>query len=367
MGHVVTATYRGLVPPWPVLGGPIQLTAQRRSFELGERSDGQISFNAAEIDRSWVRAGSAWSIESTLYDEVWLGFVDDEDWPMDSGELDIPLVGIIEGLLQVEAGTFESFTNAGSVIRAGLVLAAGRSTGVFPGTIEDGPLLDSTIGGDTVADLIEAVEDLSNLYSRERVEETREGLNLFLDFGLMEFAKPVVLTRNEIIDGIYKLGRVPVSVSVFGPGAGFAGRPVASVGSDTRPSLSGSGRGGSKDDRRGIQPIAPDINSDIRRRWIGPAAGWHRPIIEEQDVAIDGLAQRRLAQLHRGTEELAVTLDMTKPVVQSLHVGDMIRVRVADWAEGYGPLSLDNVHVHAIDPHEEDGTMDAILWPHPHG
>ena len=91
------------------------------------------------------------------------------------------------------------------------------------------------------------------------------------------------------------------------------------------------------------------------------------PFIEEQASDIDGLAQRRLAQLHRGTEELAVTLDMTKPVVQTLHVGDMIKVRVADWAEGYGPLNLDDVHVHAIDPHEEDGTMDAILWPHPHG
>ena len=364
----VTATYRGRQPPWPALGGPIAVVAQRRSYTLGERDDAEFKIDAADIDPLWIRAGSCWTIESSLYNEIWTGFVEDEDWPLLAGEISVPLVGLIDGLLQVEAGTFQSFTSAGSVLREALGLAQARNSGIAAGLIEDGPLLDSFIGGETVADLIEEVQDLSNLFARERTEVISNGLLLLLDFGVLEAPTRKVLTRNEIVDGLYKRSRVPVSATGFGPAATFDTRSVSSVVLDSS-SLSGSGgRGSGFASRRSIRPIPPRIEEVVSSpSKIAPAAGYHFSFVEDRSLDIGGLTQRRFEQAFRGTTELMVTLDMTKGVVQSLRVGDVVDVRVANWAQGFGELVLSRVHVHAIEPHEEDGTMDAVLWPHPHG
>ncbi len=375
--ETVKAFYRGPSPPYPKLVGPINLTSQSRTFELSEPQRGEIEVAIEDIEPAWIRAGNCWSIESELGEDLWAGFSEEEEWELDADSITIPLVGPLLGLLSVEISAAIPSRGAAGFTISKLIEAAQAvsAQGLVLGNVENGVLVDLTFGGETVADAIQILRDQTNFYYRERAVELIDGsgIEFKIDFGSLKNPTPIILTRNEIIAGLFIRGRYPVTLSLLGPSATFEGRSVSTVtgGEGTAPTRSAQPLSGvllkQRDEAGGIGPTDGALFNPVEESAIGPAATTHVSVIEDRFAGeLAGSAEQRYFDLLKGVNEIFVTLDSTLAKGREPKLGDLVGVQVNRWAQAFRIQVID-AHVHAIEPHEEDGSRDLVLAVHPLG
>ena len=354
--ETVKAFYRGAQPPFPKLEGPINLTSQTRSYELSHPQSAEIEVALEDVEIDWVRAGNCWSIESEFGVDIWAGFVEEEEWELDAEGVRIPLLGPLRGLLEVEVSPSFSTRGAAGFIVQSLIEAAQafRASGIQPGIITQGSLLEFTIGGETVADAIESIKASTDLDYRERVRETSEGgLEFFLDFGDLRRSTNILLTRREIVAGVFTRGRFPGGLTVLGPGASFDEREAVTVVGSDRAAFSDQ-----------TIPFSTGNVLELRDADIGPAAIRHVAVVDDRLSNLQSSTEQRYFDLLQGVQEILVTVDLTLGGAPKL--GDVVGLRVHNWAGAFN-IDVDDAHVHAVEPHEEDGSLDLALGLHPHG
>ncbi len=373
--ETVKAFYRGARPPYAKQAGPINLTSQSRTFELSQPMTASIEVAIEDIEPEWIRAGSCWSIESEFGEPIWAGFSEEEEWEMDADSITIPLVGPLRGLLEVEVDPSIPTRGAAGFIVRGLIEAAQAiaTMELKVGHVDPGPVVDMTLG-ETVADAIISVRENTNLYFKERAEETSRGLEFFLDFGNIRNQTNILLTRAEIIAGLFTRERYAGSLTFMGPASTFENRTISTVVAHRFGPWAVPSPGPGRPIARPIEGIilpAPGRSSGrpvdiIADADIGPAAIIHRVVIDDRIVDTEVAANRRYFDNLKGVNEILVTLDATAPSGQAPMLGDLVGLRVHRWASSFA-VDVAEAHVHAIEPHEEDGSRDLVLAIHPNG
>ncbi len=373
--ETVKAFYRGPTPPYPKLAGPINLTSQQRTFELSEPQRGSIEVSIEDIEPEWIRVGNCWSIESELGEDLWAGFSEEEEWEMDADSITIPLLGPLLGLLSIEINQAIPSRGAAGFTISKLIEAAQATAaqGLTVGSVENGVLVDLTFGGETVADAIQILRDQTNFYFREQAVELMDGsgIEFKIDFGILRNPTSIILTRNEIVAGVFIRGRYPVTLSLLGPSSTFDGRAVSTVQGDSSssiPTRSTQPLPGVVFREKGVSPTDgfPLVNP-VQLSNIGPAATTHASVIEDRFAGdLAGSAEQRYFDLLKGINEILITLDSTIPKGRQPKLGDLVGVEVSRWARSFSVFVVD-AHVHAIEPHEEDGSRDLVLALHPLG
>ncbi len=359
----VKAFYRGFTPPYPKLAGPINLVSQRRTFELSEPATALIEVALEDIEPEWIRAGNCWSIESELGEPIWAGFSEEEEWELDADSITIPLVGPLLGLLSVDINRSVP-TRGAAGFTVNKLIEAAQVQGLVAGNINKGPLVEISLGGESVADAIQSLRDQTNLYFRERAVEIPNGIEFQIDFGFLRFPTSTILTRAEIVAGVFTRERFPVSLSLLGPAGTFVERQSTTVSpifrtDPTRESAPVAGPVFG----RGIDGTGGSGLGEIIKK--GPGSFTHISAIEERlGGDLQGSAEQRYFDALKGVNEILVTLDATMARSRAPQLGDLVGIRVHQWAGLFG-IDVAGAHVHAIEPHEEDGSRDLVLAVHP--
>ena len=368
----VRATVREPEPPFKVLAGPIDLVSTSRFYALSEATEGSIEVAVSDMQPEWARVGMCWEIESELGEPVWAGFVSEETWNYGTETITLPLLGPLEGLLQVKLPTIPTAQRPlGSFIEQAIHAAnTVHATGVLPGTIEVvGETLDLEFRQETAADFISNIRDLSDRDFKERAEIDEFGrLTFYIDFGVFNEQTATELGSREIVAGVFRRPRPIETLTVVTGGSPLPERPTSTVGQEGATSL---------DPIQFVPPppnligFIPPIIRNIPP--VGPGGTFQEVTLEDRlEFQVDSIALRVFIDKLRDIDELFLTLDTSFASVRSVTIGQILSVVVADWVKGSvagsGERTVKNIvsvdlmgRVMEVHPHEEDGTKDVVL------
>jgi hypothetical protein len=342
------------VPPYVRIAGPIKPNDIRRGTGLSINSFAEVTVAAEDVELDWIRAGMCWLIEQNdIGEPPWGGFVEREDIPMGSISIEIPLVGPKKGLLEVEmAVELPARVSGGYAVNEALLAVQATTGAMFAGDIEViGPSILLNVRGETVSDFIDTVQDNVRADWLERTVVTDNTLEFFLDFGKLQREKPIVLSRNEIITGIFTRNRVISSLTELGEASGFSERDAASVVATLlRPQAADAT----------IHPVSQRTKDMLLERDIGPGATRHAVEISERvsGEQVSSLVQERHEDLLLGVEEIAFVLDGTKAGSRSVQLGDVVTIDVRNWFKDLRVNAI--VQIREITPHDDLGQRDVI-------
>ena len=344
------------VPPYQRIAGPIPHEASERSYIMSEREDARVAVAVGDIDIEWTRPGMCWSIESPN-EAIWAGFVRPQEIDLDASAITLDLVAPLEGLLNVEMAIRDPVRQSvAAAVRVALIEAqAASAVGMFAGDIQsEAKVIDTEIRGETVAEFIESVRSDTGLDWRTRAEPIQgNGIEFLLDFGNLQKRTDIVIERNDLVAGKIIRGPAVSSITVMGSAITFEERPAATAAASTRRL---SGQSGREITTEGA------VREFVEGRDIGPASARHQTVIVERvRASIGQVADSRIIDTLRSTDELFVTLDMSNTALRSLRIGDVCRINVPLWVTGLSVVG--DAQVREIVPSEETGERDLVLWP----
>lgn len=343
--------------PFTRIAGPIAVSFIERQTGLSVNSFANLNVAFGDIQLQWLRNGMCWAIEQEDIGEVlWAGFVDVEQLPMDAESVPIRLVGPKEGLLSVEwAVRLPGRVSAGFAVREALVSVQTRGGGIRPGEIEEvGPAIQIDARAETVSQFIDTIKEQGPFDWRERIVQRDNELDFVLDFGLLQKRTNIVLSRNEIVTGIFSRSRVPASFTELGSASSFAERPAATVAGGARQTRAAEPTDGI------FSPQNEVVAELLRNRDIGPGAVKHLVEVSERVAGgdIEVLAQQRHEEALRDVDEILLTLDGTKADAQRVQLGDVVKIDVPSWLPSFDVNA--NVHVRHITPEDTTGERDVV-------
>ena len=344
------------VPPYQRIAGPIPHEASERSYIMSEREDARVAVAVGDIDIEWTRPGMCWSIESPN-EAIWAGFVRPQEIDLDASAITLDLVAPLEGLLNVEMAIRDPVRQSvAAAVRVALIEAqAASAVGMFAGDIQsEAKVIDTEIRGETVAEFIESVRSDTGLDWRTRAEPIQgNGIEFLLDFGNLQKRTDIVIERNDLVAGKIIRGPAVSSITVMGSAITFEERPAATAAASTRRL---SGQSGREITTEGA------VREFVEGRDIGPASARHQTVIVERvRASIGQVADSRIIDTLRSTDELFVTLDMSNTALRALRIGDVCRINVPLWVTGLSVVG--DAQVREIVPSEETGERDLVLWP----
>lgn len=351
----VSVYYRGAVPPFTIVHGPIAPNAASRSLALSDTPNGKISLALSDIDNPvWLLPGQCWSIESDC-EEPWVGFVAPGEIAMDETAVRISLDHPIPALLSVETTpSLSARGNVGSLVQQAVLAAQAQAgTGISIGEITQTPVVGAGVRGDTVASLIDLLADEAKVDYRIRTVRQGPEMSLFLDFGAIRRPRDVTLLRGDIVEGRLRMNPLTSSVSSYGSASSFAGREVSTV-------LGTGSRKGSGQVDQSIRPEEGGVTAQfMAERDIGPAAGRHQSVISERQAEqTPEVASRNLLRFLEAVDEVYITTEQAR--IADLQVGDIIALNVPDWIPGWPVVG--NFQVRLLEPQEATGERDMMLW-----
>ncbi len=345
-------------PPFTVIAGPISLVSTSRFYALSEPIEGSVEISIADMKAEWARVGTCWEIESELGEPPWVGFVSEESWTYGMDTIELPLLGPMEGLLQVKLPNIPTSQRPlGSFIEQAVQAANGvHSTGVFPGEIEVGETLDLEFRQETAADFISNIRDLSDKDYRERVEIDDLGhVTFFIDFGVFAEPTQTELGSREIVAGVFRRERPIETLTVVAGSGLLTERHISTVGKEGATS---------PDPVRFIPPPPPLVFVPPTRGInppVGPGGNVQFVTLEDRlEFQVDSVALRVYRDKLRDIDMLFLTLDTSFASARSVAVGQILKVVVDDWTGGIVSLDLWG-RVMEVHPHEEDGTKDIVM------
>ncbi len=354
----VRAMVRDSEPPYTIIAGPISLVSTSRFYALSEPIEGSIEISTDDMKVEWARVGTCWEIESELGEPPWVGFVSEESWTYGMDTIELPLLGPMEGLLQVKLPNIPTSQRPlGSFIEQAIQEANKiHSTGVFPGNIELGETLDLEFRQETASDFISNIRDLSDRDYRERTEIDEFGHVTFLiDFGVFTEQTPTQLGSREIVAGVFRRERPIETLTVVAGSGILRERHISTVGEE----------GSTSTDPIRFIPPTPTLVFVPPIRGISPPVGPGGSIqfitLEDRlEFQGDSVALRVYRDKLRDINMLFLTLDTSFAPVRSIIVGQILSVIVDDWTAGIVSLNLWG-RVMEVHPHEEDGTKDIVM------
>ncbi len=354
----VRAMVRDSKPPYTVKAGPISLVSTSRFYALSEPTEGSIEIATTDMQAEWARVGTCWEIESELGEPPWVGFVSEESWTYGMDTIELPLLGPMEGLLQVKLPNIPTSQRPlGSFIEQAIKEANKvRPTGVFPGEIELGETLDLEFRQETAADFINNIRDLSDRDYRERTEIDEFGhVTFFIDFGVFSEPTPTELGSTEIVAGVFRRERPIETLTIVSGGGPLPERHASTVGKE----------GATSSDPVRFIPPPPPLVFVLPTRGINPPVGPGGNVqfvsLEDRlEFQVDSVALRVFYDKLRDIDVIFLTLDTSFASVRSITVGQILSVIVDDWTAGIVSLDLMG-RVMEVHPHEEDGTKDIVM------
>lgn len=351
----VSVYYRGPIPPFPIVHGPIAPNAASRSFALSDTPNGKISLALSDIqDPAWLLPGQCWSIESDC-EEPWVGFVAPGEIAMGETAVRISLEHPLSALLSVETTpSLSARGSVGSLVQQAVLAAqAQANTGITLGNITPTPVIEAGVRGDTVASLIDLLADEAKVDYRIRAVRRGPEMILFLDFGVIRRPRDVTLLRGDIVEGRFRMNPLTSSVASYGSASSFAGREVSIV-------LGTVSRQGTSQVSQSIRPEEGGVTAQfMAERDIGPAAGRHQSVVSERQTSqTPEVASRNLARFLEAVDEIYITTEQAR--IADLQVGDVIALNVLDWIPGWPVVG--DFQVRLLEPQEATGERDMMLW-----
>lgn len=352
----VAVYVRQPIPPYYRIAGPIKHESLERSYILSEREDARIAVAVDDVDIDWTRPGMCWSIESPN-EAIWAGFVRPQEIDLEASAITLDLVAALEGLLNVEMAIRDPVRQSvAEAVRQSLTEAqAASAVGVFAGDIQsEAKTIDTEIRGETVAEFIESVRADTGLDWRIRTEPIQgNGIEFLLDFGNLQKKTDIVIERNDLVAGKIIRGPAVSSITVMGSAVTFSERPAATAAATTRRL---SGQSGREITTEGA------VREFVEGRDLGPASARHQTVIVERvRASIGQVADSRIIDTLRSTDELYVTLDMSNEALRALRIGDVCRINIPLWVTDLAVVG--DAQVREIVPSEETGERDIVLWP----
>lgn len=347
------------MPPFVRIAGPVPtVPGIAKNIGLSEEPDAQITVAIGDLDAtlSWIRPGMCWVIDQAdIGEDLWGGFVSPQQIPMGADSLTVSLVGAKEGLLSTELTLqLPARTTRGFAVRAAINAAAGKVGGVLPGIIEQsGAAIEVEPRGETVSAFISTLRSDSGTADwRERVTVSDNQLKFFIDFGTLERRTDIVLRRDDLVAGNFTSNPIIASLTEFGAGQDFSSRAASSV-------VAAQARSALTSPLANIQPGSQKYIKLIAERDIGPAALRHLTEIRDRvDKGVTRFTPDRHEGLLRGVDEFLLTLDANKANARKLKLGDIVRLEVVDWVDGFD-VSAD-IHIRHIEAHDSDNTRDIV-------
>jgi hypothetical protein len=351
----VSVYYRGAVPPFPIIKGPIAPNAASRSFALSDTPSGKISLALSDIDKpTWLLPGQCWSIESDC-EEPWVGFIAPGEIAMDETTIRISLDHPLLALLSVETTpSLSARGNVGNLVQQAVLAAqAQANTGITLGSITETPVIEAGVRGDTVASLIDLLADEAKVDYRIRAVRQGPEMSLFLDFGVLRRPRDITLLRGDIVEGRLRMNPLTSSVSSYGSASSFTDREVSTV-------LGTAARKGTGQVDQSRRPEAGGVTAQFMAdRDIGPAAGRHQSVVSERQVVqTPEVASRNLHRFLEAVDEVYITTEQAR--IADLQVGDVIALNVPDWIPGWPVMG--DFQVRLLEPQEATGERDMMLW-----
>ncbi len=340
---LVNAYIHHPTPPYQVLAGPIPIVSQTRRSSLTARNGGTATFAITDISADWFRVGMPIGIESRSGLEYWLGFVKDESWELGATAITVPLIGLIEALLQVNFPTAEMGpTGADGLVRNAIIHAT-RVVGsnLQVGRFETSPAVSVPSRGVTARAYVQQVASSAGRFLRENTTRGAQGMELSIDFGLLRRQTKVILTREDITQGVYRRTKPIRTLTVIGAATSFASRATVTVGIHGQDGVPQS----SKDKVAG-KDIGPGATIDVTT--VNPTS----------QEGLDRDAQTVFEDRLRAVDELYLTLDLSRPSVQNIRLGDIVRVNVAGWNTLFGINT--QIQIVEMRPYEEKGVCDVV-------
>jgi hypothetical protein len=139
----------------------------------------------------------------------------------------------------------------------------------------------------------------------------------------------------------------------MGSAVTFSERPAATAAATTRRL---SGQSGREITTEGA------VREFVEGRDLGPASARHQTVIVERvRASIGQVADSRIIDTLRSTDELYVTLDMSNEALRALRIGDVCRINIPLWVTDLAVVG--DAQVREIVPSEETGERDIVLWP----
>jgi len=289
-----------------------------------------------------------WVLESTIGEDPWGGFVSRETLPFQPSAISLPLIGPKEALLDEEiAIRLPVPTSRGFAIKRLLELAQELNIGLFPGIIEqEGAAVMLDVRGETVSRFIESIKEASAMDWRERcvLNDGGNTLKFYIDFGLLKRPTSIVLERQDLADGTNEFTRnpVPASITVLGQAGGFADREASTTGAL-------SNRLGAAPTQAQMTPMEASSRALLATRDIGPGASRHRIEINERfgGTALAAYVVDRHLELLRNVDQVTLTLDGTRPNGRKPKLGDVVSLKVPNWALGQDV----DTYIHIVEIH----------------
>ena len=349
--HPTLAYVHSPKPPYERLAGPIYPSSVDRRIGLSVQSRTDLIFSVADISEAWIRPGMCWLIdESSIGEDPWAGFVDEESIPYHADSIDVPLVGLKEALLSVEVAVrLPMPVSRGFAIKRVLELAQELNIGVFPGIIEQaGASVELDVRGETVSNFIDSVKEVSAADWRERIVLSGNKIVFYLDYGYLLNQTNITLGPEDIVEGVLVRKPITSSITVLGQAGGFADRRAASTSGN-------SNRLGGSASEATMSPLEQPASDLMLERDIGPAAGRHMIEISERfdGNSLSSYAYERHLELLRGVDQLSLTLDATRANVRRIKLGDVCRIDMPNWISGMNVVA--DIHIREINPNAADG------------
>lgn len=323
--------------------------------QVGLSKDTTVSFTVSisDIDdMRWLIPGMCWRIDqSWLGEDDWAGFVAPEEIPLDASEITINLRGPKDALLQQPlAPELPAVIGVTAAVEAALITAQSQGSPMLAGKFTDvGPATPLSVRGETVSQFINSMEQISICDFQERVEVTDQGLEFFLDFGVLENYTNVTLRRSDLVIGKFRSQPVPSTLTAFGAAGAFSERPRVTITPEQNPSGAGQSISRQADDR---------YRRLLVERAIGPAAIIHVNEINDRfGEGFEQIAYQRHQTLLSQVEEFYLTLENNENTRQ-LSLGDVFTLSVQDWVEGLDVEA--ELHVRLIDPQDDVGVRDIV-------
>ncbi|KKN48906.1 hypothetical protein LCGC14_0648040 [marine sediment metagenome] len=354
----VSAFVHSPLPPFMQIAGPIPIETQEREYALSQTDRGRIVVAVSDIqDLSWTLPGACWGIASTRGQPYWVGFVSEEERRFRSEKVRLPLLGPMEGLLDLievfSQTTAEGTTSAENAIRDVLAFAETQIASIQTGNISLTHASDLKPTGDTVARFLGSVIGrIAADYRIRTIKGTDGRVTFTVDVGNLTKPTSVILDADVIRAGNYTRRRATSSITVVGAGSQFESRPATVVGSTLAPNLGGV-----------IQSELVDKQEvdAIAQKFIGPASVQRLTVFDERSSkGIIAGAQARFTDRLRSVDQIALTLDLQSSLVQALRIGDVFRLTVENWMNNIGVDT--DVQVRSIRPREEADVVDMITW-----
>jgi len=335
------------------LGEAVLLGSQERSYALSVANVARITLARTDVDLAWVQPAARWAIESDLQQPLWAGYVDalDED---EGGEyVELTLVDPVGAVLEDTRSAKELVLQrtAGEALRQLLAeQEAWSPTGLSLGRVDAGPFVEEALKATSLQHGLEQLTAVSPGYDWWVLTRNVGGaLAGELNWGRAGRDRRGDVLRSGIeikqARQVWKRSGLVRSVTVVGQHAQFAQRAAVEL------LTAGQGKGD-----------VPAVSSETSVQTNGPAGRRELVAVMNQEVSPEALIQRAETILLR-TLELAHTLELelhlTNTTVQTIGLGDRFSVSVPSLMLGAGLEGV--VRVLGLEPHEEDGRLDAIV------